>query len=238
MNAARPSATTAPSPTSIRISSCRFPPPPRRPTRATRSRSCRPAHFVVRGGPVYAGRNGTPRELWQSELMWLPRVSAAWQLGTKADRPRRLRHLLRHAERDEFGRRPVRLLARHQHAAHQRCRNHLARGRSQERHLAARRSLPASAPTALASTCRSGTRSAPWRASARASPSAATIGSIRACSAGESASSGSSAPTCWSRRPIGGSRPTGCSRRPRASMPCPSSTGTRAIRATTRSPPT
>ena len=24
-----------------------------------------------------------PRELWQSELMWLPRVSAAWQLGTK-----------------------------------------------------------------------------------------------------------------------------------------------------------
>ena len=57
-------------------------------------------------------------------------------------RPRRLRHLLRHAQRDEFGRRPVRLLARHQHAAHQRCRHHLARGRSQERHLAARRSLP------------------------------------------------------------------------------------------------
>jgi hypothetical protein len=43
-----------------------------------------PSEFVVRGGPVYAGRNGTPRELWQSELLWLPRVSAAWQLGTKA----------------------------------------------------------------------------------------------------------------------------------------------------------
>ena len=84
MNGARPSATTAPSPTSIRTSSCRSPPPRRRPTRATRSRSFRPAQFVVRGGPVYAGRNGAPRELWQSELMWLPRVSAAWQLGTKA----------------------------------------------------------------------------------------------------------------------------------------------------------
>jgi hypothetical protein len=39
--------------------------------------------FVVRGGPVYAGRNDRPRELWQSELMWLPRASAAWQLGMK-----------------------------------------------------------------------------------------------------------------------------------------------------------
>ena len=41
------------------------------------------SQFVVRGGSVYAGRNGVPRELWQSELMWLPRVSAAWQLGTR-----------------------------------------------------------------------------------------------------------------------------------------------------------
>jgi hypothetical protein len=40
--------------------------------------------FDVRGGPVYAGVNGIPRELWKSELMWLPRVSAAWQLGPKA----------------------------------------------------------------------------------------------------------------------------------------------------------
>ncbi len=41
------------------------------------------SQFVVRGGSVYAGRNGVPRELWQSELLWLPRVSAAWQLGAK-----------------------------------------------------------------------------------------------------------------------------------------------------------
>jgi hypothetical protein len=41
------------------------------------------SQFVVRGGTVYAGRDGVPRELWQSELMWLPRVSAAWQIGTK-----------------------------------------------------------------------------------------------------------------------------------------------------------
>jgi Carboxypeptidase regulatory-like domain/TonB dependent receptor len=41
------------------------------------------SEFAVRGGTVYAGRNGAPRELWQSELMWLPRVSAAWQLGAK-----------------------------------------------------------------------------------------------------------------------------------------------------------
>ncbi len=41
------------------------------------------SQFVVRGGSVYAGRDGVPRELWQSELMWLPRVSAAWQIGAK-----------------------------------------------------------------------------------------------------------------------------------------------------------
>jgi hypothetical protein len=41
------------------------------------------SQFVVRGGTVYAGRNGVPRELWQSELLWLPRISAAYQLGTK-----------------------------------------------------------------------------------------------------------------------------------------------------------
>ncbi|MBO0862111.1 MAG: TonB-dependent receptor, partial [Chloracidobacterium sp.] len=41
------------------------------------------SQFVVRGGTVYAGRDGAPRELWQSELMWLPRVSAAWQIGAK-----------------------------------------------------------------------------------------------------------------------------------------------------------
>ena len=39
--------------------------------------------FVVKGGSVYAGQNGASRRLWQSELMWLPRISAAWQIGRK-----------------------------------------------------------------------------------------------------------------------------------------------------------
>jgi hypothetical protein len=41
------------------------------------------SQFVVRGGSVYAGRNGVSRRLWSNELMWLPRVSAAWQLNSK-----------------------------------------------------------------------------------------------------------------------------------------------------------
>jgi hypothetical protein len=41
------------------------------------------SQFVVRGGSVYAGQNGVPRELWKSELMWLPRISGAWQLSQK-----------------------------------------------------------------------------------------------------------------------------------------------------------
>jgi hypothetical protein len=39
--------------------------------------------FVVQGGSVYAGVNGAPRQPWQNELMWLPRLSAAWQLSPK-----------------------------------------------------------------------------------------------------------------------------------------------------------
>jgi hypothetical protein len=39
--------------------------------------------FTVQGGSVYAGVNGAPREPWQNELMWLPRVSAAWQFSPK-----------------------------------------------------------------------------------------------------------------------------------------------------------
>ena len=39
--------------------------------------------FVVQGGSIYAGANGAPRRPWQNELMWLPRVSAAWQLNRK-----------------------------------------------------------------------------------------------------------------------------------------------------------
>jgi hypothetical protein len=41
------------------------------------------SQFIVRGGAVYSGRNGAPRELWRNELMWLPRISAAWQLNSK-----------------------------------------------------------------------------------------------------------------------------------------------------------
>ena len=39
--------------------------------------------FVVTGGSNYAGVNGAPRRAWQNELMWLPRVSAAWQVNRK-----------------------------------------------------------------------------------------------------------------------------------------------------------
>lgn len=41
------------------------------------------SQFVVRGGSVYAGVNGVPRELWRSELMFLPRLSAAYQVTSK-----------------------------------------------------------------------------------------------------------------------------------------------------------
>ncbi|HYW48621.1 MAG TPA: carboxypeptidase-like regulatory domain-containing protein [Bryobacteraceae bacterium] len=39
--------------------------------------------FTVQGGSVYAGVNGAPRQPWQNELMWLPRLSAAWQFNSK-----------------------------------------------------------------------------------------------------------------------------------------------------------
>lgn len=41
------------------------------------------SEFIVRGGTVYAGQNGASRRLWRNELMWLPRLSAAWQLNSK-----------------------------------------------------------------------------------------------------------------------------------------------------------
>jgi hypothetical protein len=41
------------------------------------------SQFIVRGGSVYSGRDGAPRELWKSELMWLPRLSGAWQVNQK-----------------------------------------------------------------------------------------------------------------------------------------------------------
>ncbi len=39
--------------------------------------------FAVRGGSVYAGRNGVDRKLWRNELMWLPRLSAAWEINPR-----------------------------------------------------------------------------------------------------------------------------------------------------------
>ena len=39
--------------------------------------------FTVQGGSVYAGVNGAPRQPWQNQLMWLPRLSAAWQFRPK-----------------------------------------------------------------------------------------------------------------------------------------------------------
>lgn len=41
------------------------------------------SQFVVRGGTVYAGQNGAPRRLWRNELMFLPRLSAAYQWNAK-----------------------------------------------------------------------------------------------------------------------------------------------------------
>lgn len=41
------------------------------------------SQFIVKGGTVYSGRNGAPRELWKDELMWMPRLSAAWQTNSK-----------------------------------------------------------------------------------------------------------------------------------------------------------
>ena len=42
-----------------------------------------PSQFVIRGGPVYAGRGGVSSRLWRNEVMWLPRLSAAWQINSK-----------------------------------------------------------------------------------------------------------------------------------------------------------
>jgi hypothetical protein len=42
------------------------------------------SQFAVRGGSLYAGSGGAGRRIWQNELMWMPRLSAAYQLGSKA----------------------------------------------------------------------------------------------------------------------------------------------------------
>ncbi len=41
------------------------------------------SNFVVQGGSVYAGAGGASRRLWNNQVMWLPRVSAAYQLSPK-----------------------------------------------------------------------------------------------------------------------------------------------------------
>lgn len=38
------------------------------------------SQFNVQGGSVYPGVNGTPRSLWSGELMFLPRIAAAYQI--------------------------------------------------------------------------------------------------------------------------------------------------------------
>jgi len=40
-----------------------------------------PVRFQVRGGSIYPGTGGASRRLWRNELMWLPRLAAAWQVS-------------------------------------------------------------------------------------------------------------------------------------------------------------
>jgi hypothetical protein len=39
--------------------------------------------FQTYGGTLYANKDGAPRSYWKGELMWLPRLSAAWQFNPK-----------------------------------------------------------------------------------------------------------------------------------------------------------
>jgi hypothetical protein len=42
-----------------------------------------PSKFVAKGGSLYAGAGNTSRQLWQNELMWLPRVAGAYQIDSR-----------------------------------------------------------------------------------------------------------------------------------------------------------
>lgn len=42
-----------------------------------------PSAFLVQGGDYYVGANGESRKLWQNQLMYLPRLAAAWQVTPK-----------------------------------------------------------------------------------------------------------------------------------------------------------
>ena len=41
------------------------------------------SQFKVTGGTLYTGSNGQPRNLFKGELMWLPRIGAAYQMNSK-----------------------------------------------------------------------------------------------------------------------------------------------------------
>ncbi|MBI2685745.1 MAG: carboxypeptidase regulatory-like domain-containing protein [Acidobacteria bacterium] len=41
------------------------------------------SQFIIKGGNTFAGVDGRPRQLYQNQLMWLPRVGAAYQLNSK-----------------------------------------------------------------------------------------------------------------------------------------------------------
>ncbi len=41
------------------------------------------SQFVVKGGNTYTGVGGNPRQLYKNELMWLPRIGAAYQGNSK-----------------------------------------------------------------------------------------------------------------------------------------------------------
>ncbi|MBI3680345.1 MAG: carboxypeptidase regulatory-like domain-containing protein, partial [Acidobacteria bacterium] len=43
----------------------------------------RGSDFVVRGGPVYPGSGGVPRNIRRNEFMWLPRIAAAYQVDSR-----------------------------------------------------------------------------------------------------------------------------------------------------------
>ncbi len=42
-----------------------------------------PSSFSVTGGPLYAGTAGAPSRMWNSQLMWLPRIGFGYQLNSK-----------------------------------------------------------------------------------------------------------------------------------------------------------
>jgi acylphosphatase len=41
------------------------------------------SEFVIKGGNTFTGSGGSPRQLYKNELMWLPRIGAAYQLNSK-----------------------------------------------------------------------------------------------------------------------------------------------------------